>query len=63
MELRNLTPEQTEERMLRDHYAGLAMQALWTDSRDRGVKEKIAEIAYDMAEAMLAERAMRMGDD
>jgi hypothetical protein len=45
---------------LRDHFAGLAMQALiplWWDENDIFDTPAIADDAYKMADAMLAERA------
>ncbi len=42
---------------LRDHFAGLAMQELMAaDVRVIWDNESIAELAYDQADAMLAER-------
>ena len=45
---------------LRDHFAGLAMQELMAaDVRVIWDNESIAELAYDQADAMLAEREKR----
>lgn len=42
---------------LRDHFAGLAMQALLSSGEDRAfIPSFVAENAYMMADAMLAER-------
>lgn len=42
---------------LRDHFAGLAMQALiWNPDVDLETKEDVAEVAYSYADAMLEER-------
>lgn len=43
--------------LLRDHFAGLAMQAhITTDVNDTCPPDKIAEIAYRQADAMLRAR-------
>jgi hypothetical protein len=48
---------------LRDHFAGLAMQGLLsadaTADLGRPICESIAYLAYDQADAMLAEREKR----
>ncbi len=45
---------------IRDHFAGLAMQELMAaDVRVIWDNESIAELAYDQADAMLAEREKR----
>jgi hypothetical protein len=42
---------------LRDHFAGMAMQALLSSGEDRAfIPSFVAENAYMMADAMLAER-------
>ena len=41
---------------LRDHFAGLAMQAIVTAQPTCGDRPRIAKGAYMMADAMLAER-------
>lgn len=42
---------------LRDHFAGLAMQALiWNPDVDLETKGDVAEVAYAYADAMLEER-------
>ena len=49
---------------LRDHFAGLAMQELMAaDVRVIWDNESIAELAYDQADAMLAEREKKNGND
>jgi hypothetical protein len=43
---------------LRDYFAAKAMQALFTDAfAEEFYEEKIAEAAYQIADAMLAERS------
>lgn len=55
---------------LRDHFAGLAMQGIYasptivrfadgTPAPDKLTNEAIAQIAYEQADAMLAERGKR----
>jgi hypothetical protein len=47
---------------LRDHFAGLAMQAMIAaDVREVYANGDVAEIAYKQADAMLAEREKRDG--
>ena len=53
-----------EGKSLRDHFAGLAMQAEiphWYGTSDKGIDEyaAVACAAYRQADAMLAERARR----
>jgi hypothetical protein len=45
-------------RELRDHFAGLAMQGLIASGWDN---ERVGNLAYNMADAMLAEREKRDG--
>ena len=49
--------QETKDTELRDHFAGLAMQGLIAaDVRVVWDNESIADLAYDQADAMLAER-------
>ncbi len=53
----DLREELREDLRLRDHFAGLAMQAMIAaDVREVYANGDVAEIAYKQADAMLAER-------
>lgn len=41
---------------LRDRYAGLAMQALFSVHKGTGIGERIAEDAFEMADLMIKRR-------
>ena len=41
---------------LRDHFAGLAMQGLLSDSKVQAIPAEFAQMSYAVADAMLAER-------
>lgn len=58
MEMRTMTAEESEERMLRDHFAGLAMQGMVKVEGENRVPnpEQVARLAYRFAEAMIGER-------
>ena len=56
-ETMKLFNNQPNDSGLRDHFAGLAMQALLSSGEDRAfIPSFVAENAYMMADAMLAER-------
>jgi hypothetical protein len=46
---------------LRDHFAGLAMQGILTTLSKTVNPDSVAQMAYNMADAMLAEREKRDG--
>jgi hypothetical protein len=45
-----------EQITLRDHFAGLAMQGILTTLSKAVNSDSVAQMAYNMADAMLAER-------
>lgn len=53
------TYERSQEGItLRDHYAGLAMQALITHYGLEGTQKTLTETSYELADAMLKEREL-----
>lgn len=53
-------PKIDPDQALLDHFAGLAMQSIASDFIDDNAQDYIAPRAYEIAEAMMAERKKRM---
>ena len=54
-----ITEREQLELTLRDYFAAKALQGMLADSTFNGPPEDVAELAYKMADAMLAERAKK----